>query len=402
MSACTRTSANWAPKECIAKCSASGFVGRSRRRPRSPSAGIGRRAWSRQARSRRRRRSSTPSELIPDEPPATEATRQVGVADLQLDVVDARRRARRRRSGSARSRCRCRCRRRRSAPRSGPSGLTRIAARVARHARRGIGRAGDAGADQPVAVAARPRARDRAVPAEPVGALAQALDEVAAGARAARIPGRTSGSLRMRSSIGSRPQATASSSIADLEREHARASRPARASTTAPARRARRAGGWCAGWAPRTSSGVRRAVCSANSLTLAVCSTTSWASAVRRPSRVGAEADALDGRGAVADEARTSAGGSARASPAGPADALRRPAPPGHVGAWGSPSSRSRRRRAARRPGPGPARARRRRRAWSAPRGRPGWSRSSVSPSSVQVAMVACGSIGLLCSIGVV
>ena len=47
---------------------------------------------------------------------------------------------------------------------------------------------------------------------------------------------------------------------------------------------------------------VPTVVCSANSLIREVCSTASCESAVIRPSRVGAEADPLQGRRAVADE----------------------------------------------------------------------------------------------------
>ena len=219
-----------------------------------------------------------------------------------VDASDRRRRARRRRSARARSTRRCRCRRRRSRRCSG------------RRRRRGRGAVDGAGAGpgrstrrrrcRPASgPRARTRARVAAGPAEPLGALAQALDEVAAGERQAGLRV----DARARCGSAARPgrcrSATASSSIAALEREHARAPRPGarmhvgdghveRASRCV----VRRFGaayiiaggdrGLLGELLDRARSARRRR----------------GRSAVSRPSRVGAEPDALDRRRAVAGE----------------------------------------------------------------------------------------------------
>ena len=97
--------------------------------------------------------------------------------------------------------------------------------------------------------------------------------------------GSSSGSLRMRSSIGSRPVATASSSIADSSANMPGHSPGARihdgvGTSSATSRwRVRRSG---AAYIMRVASQV----CSANSRTVEVCSKASWAIAVSRPSLV--------------------------------------------------------------------------------------------------------------------
>ena len=96
--------------------------------------------------------------------------------------------------------------------------------------------------------------------------------------------GSVSGSLRMRSSIGSRPVATASSSIADSSANMPGHSPGARihdgvgTSSATSSCRVRRSGA-----AYITRVGVQ--VCSANSRSVEVCSQASCAIAVRRPSR---------------------------------------------------------------------------------------------------------------------
>ena len=99
------------------------------------------------------------------------------------------------------------------------------------------------------------------------------------------LSGSRSGSLRIRSSIGSRSQAIASSSIADSSANMPGHSPGARihdgvGTSSATSRcRVRRSG---AAYIIRV--GVQ--VCSANSRTVEVCSNASWAIAVSRPSFV--------------------------------------------------------------------------------------------------------------------
>jgi hypothetical protein len=100
-----------------------------------------------------------------------------------------------------------------------------------------------------------------------------------------RIPvsGSVSGSLRIRSSMGSMPQAIASSSMADSRAYIPGHSPGARiqegVGTSSRARRCvvRRVG-------DAYIIRVATAVCSANSLTVELCSTTSWTIACSRPS----------------------------------------------------------------------------------------------------------------------
>ena len=166
----------------------------------------------------------------------------------------------------------------------------------------GIRRGGDAGSDEPAAVAARARASgSRAVPAEAPRALAQARDQAAA---AERVPG-LGIERRARCGCGTRP-------------DRARTRSPSRPSPTrartSPGTRRARASIDGVGTSSRASRCVVRrlgaayimrvatAVCSANSSSVEVCSTTSCAIAVSVPSRVGAEPHALDRRRAVADQ----------------------------------------------------------------------------------------------------
>ena len=78
-----------------------------------------------------------------------------------------------------------------------------------------VGRGGHAGADAASARRGAARARVAPVPAEPLGALAQARDEVAAGERQPALGIDARARCGSRSSIGSMPSAIASSSIAD-------------------------------------------------------------------------------------------------------------------------------------------------------------------------------------------
>ena len=193
-----------------------------------------------------------------------------------------RRRGRRRRSGSARCGRRCRCRWRRSRP------CSRRRARSARSPWRASGRRGRSRRRRRCRSASG-RRRGRLValrPAEALGALAQAGDEVARGERDAL--------LGVEVGLVADPQLdrvdAAARSRARPSRTRARTcpgTRRARASTTAvgtssATRRWRRAGGR----APRTSCASASQVCSANSRTVEVCSKASWAIAVRRPSLV--------------------------------------------------------------------------------------------------------------------
>ena len=123
------------------------------------------------------------------------------------------------------------------------------------------------------------------------------------------------------------------------------APRPARASRPARARPARPAGGWCAWPGAAYMTRVQTAVCSANSVRIAVCSTTSCVDGGQPPSASRRAAPA--GWSACGSRsARTSAGGSARPSPGGRPPGP--PAPPGSRAAGSCPWTRSRRRRAAR------------------------------------------------------
>ena len=139
---------------------------------------------------------------------------------------------------------------------------------------------------------------------------------------------------------------------------------------------------------------VATAVCSANSRTVEVCSTTSWAIAVRRPSRVGAEPHALDRRRAVAGQREHLLARDRELDR--PPDDLRRERGEDDAAAAACPWSRSRRRRAARsrarcsgsRPKTCASVVARARRAL-------GRVPDVRSPPS-QRAIVACGSIGLL------
>ena len=100
VSACTRTSANWAPKLCIANRSAYGLSGISAVTSRP--LGGHRAAVLGPARARSSPAAATiaePQQLMPDEKPALDARRQRGVTDPQVDVLDGDVRARRRRSG---------------------------------------------------------------------------------------------------------------------------------------------------------------------------------------------------------------------------------------------------------------------------------------------------------------
>ena len=155
---------------------------------------------------------------------------------------------------------------------------------VAGHRVRRVGRGRDAGADPPVAVEGGAGAR-RARSAQPKRSAPRRRQS-----SSRRLP---NGLPALGVDVGlvalaqqDRVDAAGDRELVhrDLVGEHARASRRARASTTGRRRRAGSAGGWCAGSARRTSSGSRCAVCSANSLTREVCSTTRWSIATSVPS----------------------------------------------------------------------------------------------------------------------
>ena len=120
--------------------------------------------------------------------------------------------------------------------------------------------------------------------------------------RRARSPGRARARCGSRSSIGSRPQATASSSIARLEREHARAL--ARRAHPRRARHVERApgGGVVRRFGAAYIIRVATAVCSANSLMRRGLLDDVVDDRAQPAVGVGAEPDALDGRRAVAGE----------------------------------------------------------------------------------------------------
>ena len=262
----------------------------------------------------------------------------------------------------------------------------------------GVGRGGDAGPDQPAAVR-RAAARVAVGPAEPLGALAQAGDEVAA----SRTGGRSRGRRRARCGCAARSDRGRTRSRARPSPTRARTcpgTRPARASTTASARRAR-----TSRWVVRRLGAayiirVATAVCSANSCTVEVCSTTSWAIAVQPAVGVGAEPDPLDRRRAVAGEREhllAREGELDRAADLRGAIAARTtcgrgvPFEPKPPPTWGEIT---RTRRGVETEGLRDRLARR--------STRPGSSRTDVRPPPSQTAIVACGSIGLLCSAGVV
>ena len=131
------------------------------------------------------------------------------------------------------------------------------------------------------------------------------------------VSGSTRGSLRMRSSIGSMPSCSASSSIARLQRRPCRAPRRGPASSAASARRAGPGGGWCAGsgrrtcagWRPRSARRTRTAARSARP--------PRGRSRSGVPSRSAAEPDPLDRRRAVADQAEHRLAGQRQLAPAG-------------------------------------------------------------------------------------
>ncbi len=211
-----------------------------------------------------------------------------------------------------------------------------------------------------------------------------------------RVSGSISGSLRMRSSIGSRPQATASSSIADSSANMPGHSPGARihdgvGTSSATSR-----------WVVRRFGAayiirVATAVCSANSCTVEVCSTTSWAIAVSRPSRVGAEPDPLDRRRAVAGQREHLLAGERELHR--PADVARAIAASDDVrprrALRAEPAADVRRDRRARCSGSSPNDLGER------PRDVPGALGGVVQRQAVAAPRrrrVACGSIGLLCS----
>ena len=246
----------------------------------------------------------------------------------------------------------------------------------------------------------RPSARapgvgSRSCPAEALGALAQAGDEVARGERQAASRGRASGSLRMRSSIGSMPAATASSSIADSSANMPGHSPGARihdgVGTSSATRR------WRGAPVGRRVHDARGdAVCSANSahrrgLLERLVGDRGEAAVGGR-----AEADALDRRRAVADDGEHLLAGQRDLDRA--ARPCARRSRRARTAAAGCPWSRSRRRRAGRR------------RARARARGSNTWAMRAAGAVGAldrvverEVAVpprspsVACGSIALLC-----
>ena len=167
-----------------------------------------------------------------------------------------------------------------------------------------VGRRGDAGADQPAARRAARRASGRGrVPAEALGALAQARDEVARLNGRPRLGVDVAARCGSRSSIGSMPQRDARARPSrDSSANMPGASPGARIHDGVGTSSAREPVRRCGGSAPRTSSASATAVCSANSLSVERLLDDVVVDRGEPPVGVGAEPDALDRRRAVAGE----------------------------------------------------------------------------------------------------
>ena len=315
-----------------------------------------------------------PHDAVPIEPPATARAGSVVSPISTRTTLDRRRPARRRRSGSSTVRA--------PVPMSAAPSLHDVAP-VGLGARRGLGRpaGGPDTSTQPRPCPTSQRAVARA-PGRRVARSAQPKRSAPSRRHSTRprlengrpVSGSTSGSLRIRSSIGSIPHGDRELVHRGLERVHARAlargAHPGRRRHVerAPARWRRPAVG------RRVHHPRGEAVCSANSPTVEVCSTTSWRDRRQPAVLAGSEPKALDRRRAVADEGEHLLARDRHLDRA--PRRLARPSPPESRAGAACPSSRTRRRRAARSRGRAPA---------SSPkasatavahrRARPGWSR---------------------------
>ena len=135
-----------------------------------------------------------------------------------------------------------------------------------------------------------------AQPAEPVGPLVQAGDEIAA-AELSPVSGSRSGSLRIRSSTGSTPHSSASLSSADSTAKF-RAPRREPGRSRGTGHRGGQGGGYRSGSRPRTSFAFRSRTARRTRST-ATSARTRRAQTPSGPVRLRAETDALDRRRAV-------------------------------------------------------------------------------------------------------